>query len=715
MSQIDAVRNPDGIFINTNVFREEALHFLKYGYYCPDPWGSPAWKDYWQDQLDRCINGYSSGGVYITGNHYAYLNFAQIKLTKEFKDAKQDVSKLDKKIILKPVKGKGAEKIVTFPDFWDLDYNYFHALDIARWGIDIEDYKKLGLSVKIPEKYLGGGYHMVVLKARRKGYSYKNAFIAANKYNTVPNSITIIGAYDKKYLFPEGTMKMTNDYLNFFNEYTGWAKARDFVDKGEHKKASYEERDSNNITIEKGYKSTIMALSFKDNPESAVGKDASLVLFEEAGKFPNLRSAYMATKPGLEDGVYTTGMMAIFGTANDIESGSADFAEMFYNPTPYNLLPFNNIWDENIADGSKCGFFVPDSWCKPGFIDEHGNSNQLKAKEFELELRQKIIKESTSQVTLNEHIREHPITPSEALQSTNINEFPVQELKNHLNKILAEDLYIKKTQPVHMFRDNETGKAAIKPDLKGELKPIVHYPNKDKDKTGAVVILEPPVPNAPKGLYKLGYDPYRQDQSEGESLGACYVYKSANTFSYTRDTIVAWYIGRPATYDIFNRNVELLAELYNGTIMIENEVPEAIAYFRRRNKLHLLAFQPDAVISKNIKNSRVSRIFGIHMNDKLKDAGEKYIKKWLLEERDVDEHGNTILNLETIYDIGLLEELIAYDRKRNVDRVMAFMMIMFMLEEEEEDKVYTPDDKTKVAKQLKELKMNLYKRQTVLN
>ena len=38
------------------------------------------------------------------------------------------------------------------------------------------------------------------------------------------------------------------------------------------------------------------------------------------------------TKPAMEDGIYTTGQMFIFGTGGDMEHGTTDFANMFYNP-----------------------------------------------------------------------------------------------------------------------------------------------------------------------------------------------------------------------------------------------------------------------------------------------------------------------------------------------------------------------------------------------
>jgi hypothetical protein len=714
MSQVNAIRNPEGMFVNTQTLREEALHFLKYGYYCADPWGSPAWKDYWEEQLRRCTEGYSSGGVYITGNHYGYLNFAQIKITPEFKKLQQEagvqmvVAEKDpvkRRLLQKKLSGSSAEKEVTFPSFWSMDYNYFHVVDIARWGADTEYLKGLGLEVTILPDYLTGGYHVIVGKSRRKGYSYKNGWIAANNYNSIKNSVTIIGAFDKKYLYPEGTMKMANDYVNFFNEHTGWAKARDFVNKIDHKKASYSEKDENEITVEKGYKSTIMAVSFGDNPEAAIGKDGTLVEFEEGGKFPNLKESYMKTKPAMEDGIYTTGQMFIFGTGGDMESGTTDFADMFYNPLIYKLLPFKNIWDKNVNDTAKCGFFVPDYWCKPGFIDEDGNSDNIAALEYEENKRELIRRESTGTGTYNEYIQQYPQSPEEAFLITGYNDFPIAELRNQLNKVLSEKLDTIKGQAVEII--HEKGKPILKPDLKNRLTPIDRFPTKVADKAGAIVIYEAPLPNVPRGLYKAGYDPYRQDQSTGESLGAFYIYKSRNNFSYTGDTIVAEYVGRPATSDSFNWKVLLLAEMYNLELMHENEVTEVTSYFRKRKKLHLLAAQPDAVISKNIKNSKVARIYGIHMNDKLKDAGEKYIKKWLLEVRDVDENGNKVLNLETIYSVALLQELISYTRKGNFDRVMAFMMVMFQIEEDIENKIYGEKDNQAaiMAKQLLELEL----------
>jgi hypothetical protein len=218
-----------------------------------------------------------------------------------------------------------------------------------------------------------------------------------------------------------------------------------------------------------------------------------------------------------------------------------------------------------------------------------------------------------------------------------------------------------------------------------------------------------PVDNPPKGLYKIGYDPYRQDLSSGVSLAAIYVYKTVHKNSHNNNIIVAEYVGRPQEADDVNRIASLLADLYNAEIMHENEVTHVKNYFRRVKRLNQLAAQPDAVISKNIKSSKVARIYGIHMVELLKDAGEKYIKDWLLEVRDYDEDNNAILNLECIYSIGLLEELIKYNRKGNFDRVMALMMCMFQVQEDELGKVYNENSTSGVDELVKALN-NFYKR-----
>jgi len=716
------IRERSGKWLDTSVFRQEAIKFIETGSYCNAPMGSPDWLEYWEEQLNRCIIGYKVGNQKITGNHYMYLNFTQIQLVEKIPGSR--VSK----------------KVNRNPDFWDGDYEYFWAIEIAKEGLFGEnsqvpytkrekaeywkyqnkiyelldkegskgklsdEYKELkesrdkisktvlnriGLKIKPHLDYLDGGYHLIIGKSRRKGYSYKNAAIAANIYNTIRDAQIIIGAFEKKFLYPKGTMGMTSDYLNFLNKYTGWTKSRDETDKQDHKKASYKIKVNGRTEIG-GYKSEVFALTFKDNPDAARGKDGKIVLLEEAGAFPNLKAAYAAIQPALTSGSYITGQILIFGTGGDMEGGTIDYADMFYNPEVYGLMPFMNIWDEDAA-GSTCGFFHPVTWNMEGYYDKQGNSDIEGATKFENARRKRILENSDSSLALERHVQEFPFSPSEAFLTVNTNNFPVRLLRAQLNRVLANKLQFKKGTPVELIYSK--GKVTVKPDMNNRLKPIIHYKAKEADISGAPIIYEYPIKDPPRGLYKVGYDPYRQDLSSGVSLSAIYVYKSVLKGDHIKNVIVAEYVGRPDEADDVNMIVWMLALLYNTEVMHENEVTHVKNWFRRHKRLDRLAVQPDAVISKNIKNSSVARVYGMHMNVQLKDAGEKYIKDWLLGVADYDENGNAILNLEKIYSIGLLEELIQYNRTGNFDRVMALMQVMFYTQEEELSKEYGDNKK----------------------
>jgi len=58
-------------FVNVKEFqRDAALKFQEEGYYCDAPRGTKAYKDYWDEPRERCLNGYSVGRKKITGYHY---------------------------------------------------------------------------------------------------------------------------------------------------------------------------------------------------------------------------------------------------------------------------------------------------------------------------------------------------------------------------------------------------------------------------------------------------------------------------------------------------------------------------------------------------------------------------------------------------------------------------------------------------------------------
>ena len=707
------IRDSKGKWLDSSVFRQEALRFMEKGYYTEAPYGTPEWLDYWKEQLRRCIEGYEVEGQKITGHHYCYLNFAQIERVEYGEDDEDEDEAL-------------ANKITSFPDFWDGDYNFFWSLEIARNGIcskhtqvpstdkekskwtelnkklkkltkDSEEYIKtknqrdkisqdvldrLGLFVKPHLDYLNGGYHFIVGKARRKGYSFKNGIIIANLYNTVRNKLTLIGAYEKKFI--EQTMEKTLGFLNFFNEHTGFSKNR-LIDKKDFIKSGYIE-EINGVNVEKGYKSVIDAKrTFKDNADAMRGVDALFILLEEAGAFDNLAQSYNAIVPSLTAGSKITGQICIIGTSGDMEKGTVDYADMFYNPLAYGLMPFVNVWDDN-AENTVCGFFHPVTWNMEGFYDKQGNSDIKKALEWENARRKKLLENSSSSILLHRHMQEFPIKPAEAFAMASHSEIVcIEELRNRLNKIQAKSIHIKKGIPVTLHYNSDKTKVLAKPDLNNNLNPIYNYKPKTNDLTGAVVIYEFPSEKVPQNFYKIGYDPYRQNN--GTSLSAITVFKGHWRGEKTKYKIVAEYYGRPQNSDIVNEIALKLAILYNTQVMVENEVTHPITYFERRRALKYLAAQPDRAISNSIQSSKVDRKYGCHMTDKIKEDCVKYTNDWLLNGYE-DDFGNTLSVIDEIDCPGFIEELLLYNRKGNFDRISSFFMCMMQLQEQELEKEY---------------------------
>ena len=117
--------------------------------------------------------------------------------------------------------------------------------------------------------------------------------------------------------------------------------------------------------------------------------------------------------------------------------------------------------------------------------------------------------------------------------------------------------------------------------------------------------------------------------------------------------------------------------------MYENERKGLFQYLEHKHETYLLADQPE-IIKDVVQHSKVARQKGMHMSKPLKIYGEELIKMWLLEPYEAEEG---LLNLHKIRSIALLKELIAYNDTGNFDRAMAFMMVMYHLQEVKKIKV----------------------------
>lgn len=365
---------------NSNKFRQSAIKFIATGSYCQFPIGTTEYFQFWDTELDRCINGYTADdGDYITGYNYFYINYCPI----------QRIVYKDKQL------SDGTTKVIKtrelqFPDFYDYDYYFFQAMQEAEEQ----------------------GKHLCALKSRRKGYSYKNAAMACRNYYLIPGSKTYIYASNKQYLTEDGILTKAWDYMDFIDKNTAWGKKRS-VNTQMRKRSGFFTKDEYGNEVEMGYKSEIIGVTLKDNPDIVRGKAGKLIIFEEAGSFTELAAAWQIARPSVEQDGIAFGTMVAFGTGGDRDSHFATLKDMFYRPKGYNCLEFDNIWDEGV-NTEKCGFFIPqytnldirDENGKRIYMDEDGNTLKAKALKFILDERKEVIEHATNATAVDRYCAE---------------------------------------------------------------------------------------------------------------------------------------------------------------------------------------------------------------------------------------------------------------------------------------------------------------------
>ena len=660
---------------DTDKFRQAAIFFQQHGCYTLAPRGTTDYNKYWEQETDRCLNGYTApDGEGITGYNYFYLNYSPIMRLKEeeYTDREGNLR-------------KRRQRILEFPSFWDYDYYYFCAIEQA----ELE------------------GKHMAVLKCRQRGYSFKGGSMLVRNYMLIPGSKNFAIASEQKFLIGDGLLTKAWQIMDFLDKHTAWAKQR-LVSTRMERTSGYKITDEFGKQTEQGYLSSITGITLKNDPERVRGTRAKLVLWEEGGKFPSLLDAWRIEQPSVEtDDGKAFGLMIAFGTGGTEGASFEGLKELFYKPKSYNVLSFPNIWDEG-RESTECAFFVPaysnlESFDDDGnqvYMDKDGNSYKEKAIENLIDQRNKVKDGGASQQSIDRFISERPIRPAEAVLELGKNIFPRKLLMDQLTRIRTN----KKLQSMKHIVDlewdgNGQVKATEKPS--GD---ITNYPLKKGDKPhGSVVIWEYPVKDPPHGLYIGGCDPYDHDDSFTNSLGSTFIFKRVRAGEAWTDVIVAEYSGRPDTAEEYYENVRKLLTLYNARLLFENERKGIYPYFTNKHCDYLLADQPDKIISEVFKDSKVQRRKGCHMTKQIRAYGEGLILEWLLDEF---EEGHP--NVERVYSEPLIEELIENDGVRNVDRVIALCMVMIYREELYQVKVSSAKEQNK---QVELFEMPLFSKQ----
>ena len=675
----------DIAFVNTTDFTKTGKEYIKTGKYTQAHpiFDKKEFDAFWDEEERRCKDGLVLPGklitneqgnqelqqIHITGEHYGYLNYGEIKRSKGFEVEKGVVYGANGEAIAKSNSASSA-KDFYLPDFWDGDYYFFKAIELCRLI----------------------GKHLVVGKARRKGYSYKNGWLVANKANLYKRSNSVVGAYDSASLFEDGTMNKVQNYLDFINKHTDWKKRR-LHNTLEHIQIGYRLKGQEPIF---GFNSQIHTAVLKGNPGGMRGKDADLLLLEEAGKCPNMKEILDATLKSLTDGIYTTGLMIVFGTGGGDDNQWQGFEDLFYEAYTRNFVMFENNWDDDML-GTGCGYFHGSFMNKPGLIDIHGNSDIKGSLAFDAAEKALIAHDPGK---LNAHEMEEPAKPSQAFSRASNNLFPAKELDEQLRRVMRdpalqgigrEGLFVQSESKIK-FLDRLTADEF----QKTLIPPIItEFPVTPKDDLrGAWILWEQPYRDPhtgliPDNLYSAWNDPYgiskeKEFYSAKDSLGSTWLYENTNNLTPTKgDRLIGCFVGRREDTEEYDDQMFLGIQYYNAKLLYENDRGDVFSNARKRGLLDLLKDEPEFQYQKDLQKGGGGRKKGISIagNSGRKTNGVVYLKNWLLQPRGVDNNGNKVLNLHYIYDIGFLRELLKYDGKRNSDRTSAAIVGMFDIRE----------------------------------
>lgn len=692
---------------------------------------SKAYLDYWRDQKKKCIEGLWYEDLkdqwrYCYGPLYFYANMGTIIRTdhksKSRKKSRPFIRDVEWIIFTDYIIARGfsgfedddeysSNYAISYNDTDNLTPNCYNKSGKLKTFISpLENLHRLHSKPLGRPLYENEASNVFVLGSRGLGKSYCVAHIIACELlmdgqktydiNNKSKAEIFVGAFkaDKssellskvELILSElpGSYGKGKDFRPspLYKEMSGTLKNGNTKSPFEHK---YKKRE-NGTWVTAGSGSKILHEVFTiENPQAAAGSRPILLVIEEVGLLPNIKEVHGSNTAAQITEGKKMGTSIYIGTGGNMDK-IVDSEYMFRRPKDYNIVAHVDEWEST----GEIGLFIPVQYTYEDLKDENGNTNLEKANK-----RAEAERKGKKWDALQHQKMNYPTTPSEMFLSSRGNVFPQDEIQRQLKYVVQnKDTIDRFTSYGTLVYDAEASYGvSFKPDVTGDWTPLIDYPTKKGTALkGAVVIYEHPPDIIPERLYKIVYDPVKDDEitemGRGVSLAAVYVYKSVQKFDGLYDQIVAHYVGRfPNTDDVHDMAIKL-SIYYNAKIMPEMNLPGFYKYCLSTKRLNAIAPTPFVTIGRVDPNGRQRLKLGIYMNTALIIQAEQYLIRWLLEERDVilDEAGNVKKvkrNIDFIYDKALLEELLHYNRYINTDRVSALLLLMLWLEETKEQAV----------------------------
>lgn len=630
------INETKGLDFDPSWFTEARDTFKRTGHYCGYRFKSKPYNDYWREQYRRCRDGYTVNGYTLTGDNYFFLNFYTLPV-------------VDKN------KKSGAGTTDDFPTFFVSQYTFFHYYEMA---------KRLHL-------------HCALMKARSIGFSEINAAIATNMFITVRQSFTIITCYDDKKL--KRTYRKFTHALTFLDSKTdgGMFRLRQLEDSALTKKSG-RWQNINGQKVADGFQSTVTGVNGSD-PGNIRGDRVDLIIYDEAGSWPELTTAVIQGQELVEVQGIPRGIMMFGGTGGDKGKNLEGLRTIYYEPQAFKVLPYRHNYSQT-GETVITAFFIPyfAQSLDPDFMDSRGVCKVEKFKEALQEERNKLASIPTEYV---KKCAERCWNAEEAFNLEGDNKFNKINIAEQLARIRA----LKQCPPIdrgyieYSFKDGQHIRENINgfkwiPNISGKIQILEHplwtlKPKLDED---GKVIWSPPSEKI-RNLYVIGIDgidigkSQTSQQTKDPSDFCLVVYR--RTYGLQEPQVVALYKDRPNDVRECYKIAIKLAQYYNAIINIEATRQGIIPYAKERKLLNLFMKRPRATLSDSMINT--NKQFGTPATPAIIDHQTDLIADYV----------NDYCHL--IWFEEMLDELNRYtdENKRKFDIVAALAMALLADEE----------------------------------
>lgn len=577
----------EGLNFDPTPFCKICKTFEETGKFCEYPKDSKPFRDFWNEQKRRCVEGYTIGKYRITGDHYFFLNFYRLPKVNEDTDK------------------AGSGRYDGFPNFVSKQYELFHYIELCE--------------------YLS--HDVCILKCRGIGWSETLASLAVRPFITTKNYRTVLTADSEDHLSP--VLQKCWAQLNWLNMNTngGMKRSRQKIDNIWKKRASLVTKDG----VEFGRFAEIEGI-YADDPNKIRGDRCDRLIFDEAGTNKNLIKSVIQGRALVTLGGRRIGIELAGGTGGDSGPNLAGLARIFNNPTSFNVLPYKNRYTRDNTV-QYTGFFIPayEFSLLPEYVDSRGVTNielykaRLEKERAKLEGQELIIE-----------CAEQCFTPDEALLRQGNNIFDSEIISNRLTAIRTKlDKEYEKPKKIMLLWDKQDVKPT--PSSSGKII-VVEPPQLDSG-------------NKPyNNLYVAGIDAIDQGTSQSATdydvSDFCIVIKR-RAFGMQPPKYVAMYKDRPKDIrEAFDNALKLLI-WYNCKAMVEYTKISIQQYFAAKGKSDLFMARPDyAIINKN-KGRMQKKLIGLPATVAVINHGLELISMYINDycwEIDIEEILEQMLN-----------------------------------------------------------------------